>query len=726
MIMKSSSQSHTSSWFDGIRDYEPNSELGDMFTLLASKRIISNFTTILTGLNIPVRYNTSGGSYTTGNEIVIGSQVTKPKDFDVVVGLSLHEASHIKLSNFELLNSLQNHIPHSTFAIFQNILHQVDVVDLVKNVWNYVEDRRIDRWVYQTAPGYREYYRSMYDKYFWSKEITLGLQSNEYTTETIDSYMFRLINLHSPDSDLSKLKGLQMIWDEINLSKIQRLKSSKDALDVAIKVVNIIGKCVKEDLEQDKIFDDPNVNSKPESGSGSGSNQTGSDDLTSEDIDKIIDELLNMESELNTGNIPNDSSNPSSSNNNNDVDDLPDFSNSDTTSSTSTETKDVNGNSNDSGETTSGGDVTSSSGKPTGPQLTPKQKIELEKAIKKQKEFLKGEIKKNKISKKLADMIDTLAESGTDVKVVDDYVYDGMKVPGVKTVITKKITDDLLKSEAFPLTYESRYKSKYGEITPLNEKEISEGIRIGNVLGKKLQLRGESRTTVFTRQRSGKIDKRLLNTVPSGNEGLFQTKEISSYKKANLHISIDASLSMKGSKWSNTVINTVAICKAIDMIENLDVQVSVRTTSVNKLPQVVLIYDSRKDKFSRLKYIINYLRPYGTTPEGLLFKTMLPDLVPSSTNIDSYFLNISDGEPYFVFDGGVEYYGVNAQNHTKKQVESIRNLGINVLSYFVADYRTYESDKMNFKTMYGKSAQFITITQLNEIVKTMNGLFMKK
>ena len=42
------------------------------------------------------------------------------------------------------------------------------IVGHLKNMLNYVEDRRIDYYVFSTSPGYKGYYHSMYDKYFHS------------------------------------------------------------------------------------------------------------------------------------------------------------------------------------------------------------------------------------------------------------------------------------------------------------------------------------------------------------------------------------------------------------------------------------------------------------------------------------------------------------------------------------------------------------------------------
>ena len=42
---------------------------------------------------------------------------------------------------------------------------------------------------------------------------------------------------------------------------------------------------------------------------------------------------------------------------------------------------------------------------------------------------------------------------------------------------------------------------------------IEDGIRLGTVLGRKLQVRGESRETKWTRLDSGRIDKRLISEL---------------------------------------------------------------------------------------------------------------------------------------------------------------------------------------------------------------------
>ena len=68
---------------------------------------------------------------------------------------------------------------------------------------NYVEDRRIDYYVFTTSPGYKGYYHKMYDKYFHSNAITKALRDNTFGNEnTLDNYMNRIINFTNKESDL--------------------------------------------------------------------------------------------------------------------------------------------------------------------------------------------------------------------------------------------------------------------------------------------------------------------------------------------------------------------------------------------------------------------------------------------------------------------------------------------------------------------------------------------
>lgn len=674
----------------------------DIYKLASTKRAISNFVNIVTNKQIPVKFNQRGDSYTDGKTVVIGSNVVKPTDFDVSVGLALHEGSHIKLSDFKLLADIGNLVPTTIKddAIRKGVYTSLSII---KDIWNVVEDRRIDRYVFDSAPGYRDYYRAMYDKYFNDKLVDKALQSDEHTDITVDSYMFRIINIHNKNSDLDVLPGLREIYNEIGLGTISRLNSSLDSFNVALKVFQIIlnNLSVDDDDNGEGESNSDNQQSTDDSnGNGSGTGNDTSDeprDMTDDEFEALSDSL-----DADNGGDGNSENGGGSGMTINNAPDL---------GGTPTEPS----NSKNSNET----EV----------KLTDRQKELLQKKIEKQKKFMDGDIRKKTITKKDANDIDAIEESGSDVTTVATDLKDGWGrvSKGIQCIVVKRLTRSLLESSVFPLT-RNLYYGDNEVIHSYYENQVSKGIKLGTLLGKKLQIRGEDRNTVYNRQKHGRIDKRMISSLGFGNENVFQYIETDSYKKANLHISIDASGSMGGSKWKKTLTNVVALCKAVDMIQNLSIQVSIRTTTENgtSVPYIVMVYDSRTDKFSKVKQMFPYLKPYGTTPEGLCFEAIMNEFLPSNNDLDSYFLNISDGEPYFQTTG-LHYYGDVGFNHTRKMVKKIENLGVKTLSFYVTDY-SYGSNEPSyeFKKMYGNGARKVDITNISQISKTMNQLFLEK
>jgi hypothetical protein len=695
-------------WMDDWDDYSSpvysaysTKELAtkNLYKLAAHRRAIANFVSIVTGQSIPVKFSTKGDSYTDGKVVTISANIAEPKEFDPAVGLALHEGSHIKLSNFDLLRDLDIAIHRIVGAEEYKRLDEVSktkgvtyFIGVVKDLLNYVEDRRIDNFIYKSAPGYRDYYRSMYDKYFNDPAIDKGMQSDEFAEETFEAYMFRLINLHSKFSRPNILKRMPEIARVIKLNEISRLRTTEDALKVAIEVYAIL-------IEAIDPLTQPQQNGKGQGqGGGEGENEAGEDD-----IDVQIDDSDDEGEGDSDGNA------------------------------------DMSGDGNEPAEDGKGmsGKITvkvGKNGKPTGApaegRLSQRQMDIIRKKIEKQKEFLRGNIKKSKVSQTESKQLQSIEEAGAEMKVVaQDYYGNGGSFKGIECVVVKKMTRTLMEQESFPLT-SKRYRSG-NEDTLYDQysKEVAEGVRIGTLLGKKMQVRGESRETIFNRQLVGKMDKRMVSSLGYGNEHVFFTREIDSFKKANLHISVDASGSMGGDKWRKTMINVVALAKAVDMIPNLNIQISFRTTT-GELPYIVLAYDSRVDKFIKVKQLFGYLGASGTTPEGLCFEAIMKQMVGSNSDVDSYFLNISDGEPYF-HGKGMSYQGSGAAKHTRKMMKSIEGMGIKVMSYYVTD-SNYEVDEHSsssakiFKECYGPAASYINVTNVNEVARTMNRLFMSK
>ena len=673
---------YSSFWLDNgwdnntsIFDDEEKKKGVDLIALAAYRRAISNFVSIVTGeSDIKVTFNSSGDSYTDGKTVTISSNLDD-KLFDSTVGLALHEGSHIKLSDFKFLKNLENNIPTEYYKRAEAFgFDSYDVIGKVKNLLNYVEDRRIDYFVFTNSPGYKGYYHSMYDKYFHSKIVDKALGTDEHTSLDWDSYIFRIINLTNVNSDLDTLPGLRNIHSLI-FSSVKNLKSTKEAFNIALQVFDVI----LNNLQPVKTQDSPNTSQSQDGASGDesvdgGSGESGND---GEDSNTVTDEQLSQAIES--------------------------------------------------------GNVGQGSGDGKKVTLSDRQKKQLENAIKKQEKFMSGDITKKKLTKSNKAAIDAVESAGmnyVDVAGATDS-WSGKKIP-TKVLMVKKFTKALAESNTISMISNPKYNSYSGKE---NKEAIDKGLVMGTMLGKKLQVRGESRETKWSRLDSGRIDKRLVAELGFGNSRVFQTSFVESYSDAHLHISVDASGSMGGDKWTNTQSAVAAIAKACSMINNVDCVISYRSTqrpagssyrsNNNDYPLMLIAYDSRVDKISKVKNLFPLLRASGTTPEGLCFEAIMKELEPASKDKESYFLNFSDGMPMFS-NKEVNYYHDNAIDHTNKMVKEIRSRGVKVLSYFINSGYMEKTSASSFTKMYGKDAQFVDVTSVLPIAKTMNKKFLEK
>jgi len=679
----------------------------DVVALAGYKRAIGNFVNIVTGENIPVSFNNNEESFTDGKRVVIGSNLNE-KNFDVAVGLALHEASHIKLSDFNLLKQLEMEIPAELYVMGENKnVSKSNVIDMVKSVLNYVEDRRIDTDTFKSSPGYKGYYHSMYNKYFYSKNVDKGLLSSEFRIEDIDSYMFRIINLHNKNRQLGSLKGLNEIYSLIELWNISRLENSKDALNVALSVARVIFNSIDKIELSDESQE--NTDGTEEGGSGDGDGNSdgggsgGSDDntLSDEEFDSLLDSVENGEEGGGDGSGGGKSVEAPAG-------------------------MGGNGSSNDDGST------------PV--ELSENQKKQLQKAFEKQKDFIDGDVQKTKLSKKDNQSVKAIEESGASYENVGNGIqtnrWEGISGKGTKCLVVKNLTQSLIDSNVFGCATSYRQKN-YNESGRWGSSYnfVEEGLRLGNMLGRKLQVRGEESSLKYSRKNSGKIDKRLLSELGFGNSNVFSQTFVERFNQAYLHISVDASGSMSGDKWNKAMTSAVAMIKACDMAGNIDVVVSIRTTHSDRssyrrnnstnVPLIMVVFDSRKDKLTKVRNLFPALDVDGTTPEGLCFEAIERDLIPGNNNQDSYFINYSDGCPYYG-NNEIDYSGRVAENHTAKMVNNMRAKGISVLSYFIGGRYDDDSEDSSFKNMYGNDASFINATNMMDVAKTMNKKFLEK
>ena len=640
-----------------------------LIRLSSARRAVANYVSILTNQNIPVVFNDSAVNCTDGKLVYISSDITKKDNFDVAVGLALHEGSHIKYSDFELFKTVWMNVPRDIYNYTEKLsISKDEVGKTCQTILNYVEDRFIDYTVHRNAPGYRGYYDALYDEYFNNKVISDALDSDMYRTLSIDSYMYRIINLTNPNTNLKALPGLYDIAKELDLTNISRLTTPKDRLNVAYKIAEIVFKNINEhNQKQTGPGFDQNDSGVPDNSNGmSGDGESG----------KSTDDVLGgTESTVTSDNAA----------------------------------------------------VTSDVGTDANVSKTKQSKIA--KSFEKQKDFLAGKIKKKKVSKREKTMLDVLEKSQIDlVPVAQEMMKASGFVGSVECILVKNMTKELILSEEFPMSIGANNESSRTEL----QKNVDAGIVLGTKLGRRLQIRNEINIDKFTRRNLGKIDKRLMHELGFETDtNIFYSTFTNKYKKVNFHISVDASASMRGPKWNRTIKLCVALAKATSMIDNVDLTISFRTT-MSYNPYIVVAYNSKVDKFSKIKNLFSYLIPVNTTPEGLCFEALMKFLPKADTNTNSYFVNISDGEPCFYYNNtsagiAFSYRDKSACEHTRTQVRKIKESGYNIISYFVSDYDNFgiEVLRQNFKTMYGSDSHFINVENLNQIVKTVNGKMME-
>ena len=597
-------------WLKETRNTDENF---DLIELANTQRAISNFVKIQTGKDIPVEFvaNNDGDSMTDGKKILISSTINT-HNLDSVVGTALHESAHCKYTDFLVLKKIANRLLET------NLMGGRRWIEMLLN---FVEDRRIDNLVYHNAPGYQDYYRAMYDRYFYSKIVDKGLKGKEYREENWDSYAFRIINLFNKNTDLKALACLEEVYNIIDLKTIGRLTSTKHSLDVAIEVYELLNKYFSIQKREG------NKHQEQENRKGAKSN---------------------------------------------------------------------------------------------GPS-----KEEIKKAFAKQEEFLKGNVHKSKVNKKEKQQIDAISKSKIDVKNVTARDDKGVKHTNIPVHVIDGITPTIIESNLYEV---------FGRVNLMN-KQIDEGVAKGKKLLRKLRIRNEQITLNSNRLKSGKIDPRRIHAA-SFEEDLFYKIDRANYKPISLHVSIDGSGSMEGTKWWQTLINTIALGYISLHMNNIDLTVSIRTTGKDlskssqtaHIPLLILAFNSKKHTMSDLKRLGHY-KVKGLTPEGMCLNALSEYIPNSSYYLDSYLINMSDGYPTFEKQGKFTYKGDEAILDTAKAVKNIKKKGVNILSYFIKTPSTQTKEEElieNFQIMYGKEASFIDPKNMYEVTKTLNNLFLKQ
>ena len=578
----------------------------NLIELAHTQRAVSNFVKILTKKEIPVEFfeNNQGESMTNGKKIAISSTINM-HNIDSVVGLALHEGAHCKHTDFFVLKKIANRL------LEDNLMGGRRWIEMLLN---FIEDRRIDNLVYHNAPGYQDYYRAMYERYYYSKTVDQGLKGKEYRGENWEHYMFRIINMFNKNADPTALQILPTIYKAVDLKNIGRLTSTKHSLELAITIYRLIN--------MHFAIQPSTPHQIQENRKGAKHNKT--------------------------------------------------------------------------------------------------SKEEIKKAFSKQENFLKGQVSKTSLTKKETKQVEAIGKSNikiNDVKVLDTscpvHIIEGM-------------TPALIESNLYGVFNINDLKFR---------KQVEDGINIGKKLLRKLQVRNEQITLASKRLKSGKIDPRRIYAADFEDD-LFYKIDRANYKPISLHVSIDGSGSMDGTKWWQVLTNTIALGYVALKMDNINLTISIRTSGKNpnlssqtaQIPLLILAFDSKKHTLRDLKRLA-YYKCNGLTPEGMCLNALNKYIPNSSYYLDSYLINMSDGYPTFEMGKDLNYRGEEAILDTAKAVKNIKKKGVKILSYFIQSSATETKERElneNFQIMYGKGASFIDPKNVNEVTKTLNSLFLER
>ena len=653
----------------------------DHFQLAQYQRAISNFVRILTGRNdIQVKYNTGGDNYTDGKTIALSPNI-KEKEFDTAVGLALHEASHILHSDFEMLASAMDS---------EHRMWGSDVASRKKMFWNLVEDLFIDASTYRDAPGYRGYYSSLYQKYFGDKKIEEGLWSKDFAVPTWDNYLFHLINIRNPQRNLQALPGLEKMFGMLDLPNITRLSGGMDAR--LFLANDLYAECEQyidavEEMKQ-QMAKKAQQGGGDQSEGGQGSGEIDYDQLN-EMLEKMGEEMGEVGDQMGEGS---------------------------------------------GGEDDQHGDkFTASNGIPIQEEiegtnyvdmdkLSQKAKDALDKMLQQQKDFVKGQPRKGKLSKADQQKVEAFASVDIEKKVVG--ANSAFSKKGLPLYVIRNLSESFIDSVGGTYGFRSW-------VSDSSKRNIEEGINRGKLLAKKLQLRNEERVLKTSRLDSGKIDKRLLHEIGFDNFDIFSKININSYKPSFIHISLDQSGSMGWTLWESAIQFAAMFATASKYINNIHLVITTRSTfsasgrttyrgGHDHVPYMMTIFDSKKHNINHIRKFFARINANQLTPEGLCFDGIMKETLAMAQNTDAYFINICDGEPYLLYSssgGQFQYQGTEARKHSREQMKRMEAGGVKFITYFIGN--RYDFEKVQ-ECYTDRAIHLETAGEVHKIATTMN------
>ena len=685
---------HSSFWFnEGYYDTlykgkETQTGLVESMRLAGFKRSCANFVHIMTGKNIPVRFATSDTSYTDYKSVVISGDVQD--NFDSTVGLALHESSHIIYTDSTLKRQIVEDMSVWLKYLPDKLLKLAAKNIVGFNDWSrqtFVSPKSFDDWKpWFSTRDYEILFNLFNGLQNWIEDRRIDELSYK-AAPGYRPYYSALYTRYWDSPMVDQMVASDMYRSESVDSYCQRIKGilNKNHDPMALKGLK----------EIEELIDIRNILRLK---------STSDVYKVTAAVIKVILKNATKWSDLEEKNDKFEKGEASEEFGSPDLNPDP-------------QQQDIEGQ----------GEIL---------EMTPEELAELIKALKEISDLENGTVQKVILDADIEKKIQVMVTSNASIAQATGDELGGRKV---NVLLIKNLSDDIVfgnlpefesvffKSNGKPSHYYGR-----SDRDSMNE-AVQRGLVFGHSLGRKLQIRNEERSLKFTRQMSGRVDRRLIADLGFNSPAIFQRIETDVFGSAHVHLSIDASGSMAGTKIEKSVETATAIAKACTMVKGLECVISFRTTLKNSTPVVLIAYDSRVNKLTHLKRYFPMIDAAGSTPESLCFEIM-KSVFPVMNKVEQFlFVNISDGAPgwrgqedctnesndQFLFTGD------EAVRHCKRTVRDLQTLnGATILSYFVDEGSG--TDFPTFKDMYGEGNSFsITDAGITQIARTLNKKFLE-
>jgi hypothetical protein len=627
---------------------------------------ISNFVQIVTGKNIPVVFSSGKMSYTDGKSVIISADLD-PSKIDEQVGIALHEASHCLLSNksFQFLPVFEKDF--LSFVNNTTIIADAAIIgmsaDQVKSHIKYAMNVMEDRRIDLFMYETAIGYRPYYE----------ALYDKYWHSSTTDNI------LRDPKYRDTTVENYMVFL--INITNQYWDVNALPGLDQIRKIFNL----TRDGLN---ARGDADINWRRYSGIN-GVNVNSLPLLVQHAIEMIHIIIKNSTTYTNPNSDEGEGDGQPMSSSMNGMPNM-DFA----TPGTGGETRYIS-----------------------------VSRKEFKDALQKQLEFLdhtSTDVDKKQLREDILSELDNLDSANAEFKTVSgDFIAKNVKCP---IIVFRDVTKQTVLNPKFPMKYKGY--NKHNAQNPLAREAITEGIRMGQILAHRIQVIQDDSSLQYTRQTSGRLDKRLIAGLGYDNEAVFHHIVTEAKKPIDIWLDIDMSGSMSGDKFKNSMKLAVAVAYAADKNRKMNCVIAIRDGGYDRA-NLAIIYDSKRHKFQRIRDVVPYIDASGGTPEALCFEAVRDEILKVSSGGRKYFINLSDGQPghSFTWKGKLySYGGENAFKHTREMMKEFRASGITVLSYFIGD-AAYGENKA-FKSMYQQDARFIDPKNITQIANTLNRIML--